>query len=116
MILQKYVFNPGSPFICVRVETRSNSGHNKPRFVILDEMSSEALEDVMNEYSASEEEMEMQNFRGITWSVIPVSELPEGFFEKRLKSALASLEAAKNEVAWFEAAITGNAKEGVVMT
>lgn len=114
MSLRKYVFTPGSPFICLKVETRANGSHSKPKYFIIDEVSKAELEDMMSEYSANEEEMEMQNFRGINWSIIPVSELPEGFFEKRLKYAVASLEAAKNEVDWFNAVLAGNAKEGVI--
>lgn len=110
MSLRKYDFQKDSGFICVRIKVMTNSSVGAPEYYLLDKMSPDELEAMIQERSDEEEAMCGDAFRGLNWEVVDVSELPEGFFENKLSGAISELEHIKNKIAWYESVVSSRAK------
>ncbi len=111
MSLRKYDFQKGSGFMCVRIKVMTNCSVGSPEYYLLDEMSPDELEAMIQEHSDEEEAMCGDAFRGLSWAVVDVSELPEGFFEEHLSSAISNLEHTKTKIAWYESVVASQSKK-----
>lgn len=101
--MQKYDYSPNSSAIFVEVVERSNHSVGKPEFFMVDNVDKEELADMFNELRANREEMSMQNYRGCDIKII--DNAPDGFLEKKLKSAIAEMEHVAQKIEWLKNAI-----------